>query len=55
MNSVVVARRILVAEDLNAQETNDGRDAVAVEFQLFVIFVTQRIQIHFAALDEFIK
>src|ERR1017187_6129040 len=49
INGVVVAGGIFKAENFNAQQPDDGGDAVAVEFQRLIILITQRVQIHLAA------
>ena len=55
VNGVIAARGILVAENFDAQQADDGRDVIAIQFQLLEIFVALDVQIHFAALDQFIE
>ena len=55
INGVVVARGIFVAENFDAQKPDDGGDAMAIKFKLGAVFVTQRVQIHFATFDEFVE
>ena len=55
MHGVIAARGVLIAENFDAQQADDGRDAMAIEFKLVKIFVAQRVQVHFAAFDELVK
>ena len=55
IDGVVAAGRVLVAEDFNAQEADDRRHSMAVEVQLLPGFVALRVEVHLAALDEFVE
>ena len=55
MDGIIAARRIFVAENLDAQEADDGRDMVTILFQRLKVVVALDVQIHFAALDQIIE
>ena len=55
VDGVIAAGGILIAKDLDAQEADDGGDAVAIGFQLLGIGIAVNLQIHFAAPDEFVE
>ena len=55
MHRVLAAPRILVAENLDAQQAHHGRDPVTVLLQLGIGRIALLGEIHFAAADQFIE
>src|SRR5579864_909135 len=55
IDSVIAARGILIAEDFDAQQADNGRYAVAVKFELIVVLVAADLEVHLAAPDKLVE
>src|SRR5439155_15882548 len=47
VNRIFAASRVPVTEDLDAQQTYDGGDTVAVKLQILIVLIPVDLEIHF--------
>src|SRR6185436_9062618 len=55
MIGIGAADRILIAENLDAQQADHGGDTIAIEFQFGVGVVTCYVEVHLDAANQFIE